>query len=63
MHWEAVKYTFRYLKGASNHVLIFGSKDKDFGLVGFCDSNYTGDRDRIKSTLGYVFTVGGTTMS
>ena len=62
-HWEAVKCIFRYLRGTPNHGLIFGGRGRDFSLVGFCDSNYAGDRDRRKSTFGYVFTIGGTTIS
>ena len=32
-------------------------------MVGYCDSDYAGDRDQRKSTSGYVFTLGGTTIS
>ena len=32
-------------------------------MFGYCDSDYDGDRDRRKSTSGYVFTLGGTTIS
>ena len=62
-HWEAVKYIFRYLRGTPDHGLVFGGRDRDFSLVGFCDSDYAGDRDRRKSTSGYVFTIGGTAIS
>jgi len=58
-HWEAMKYILRYLKGTPDHGLVFGGRDRDFSLVGFCDSDYAGDRDRRKSTPRYVLTVGG----
>jgi len=63
MHWEAVKYILRYMKGTPDHVLVFGGRYRDFSVVGFCDSDYAGDRDRRKSTSRYVFTVGGTMIS
>ena len=45
-HWEAVKLILRYLRGTSSHGLVFGgSKAMDCKLVGYCDSNYAGDRD------------------
>ena len=62
-HWEAVKYIFRYLRGTPDHGLVFGGRDRDFSLVGFCDSDYAGDRDRRKSTSSYVFTIDGTAIS
>ena len=63
-HWEAVKLILRYLRGTSSHGLVFGgSKAMDCKLVGYCDSDYAGDRDRRKSTFRYVFTLGGTGIS
>ena len=32
-------------------------------LIGFCDSDYGGDLDNRKSTSGFVFTLGGSTVS
>ena len=49
-HWEAVKLILRYLRGTSSHGLVFGgSKAMDCKLVGYCDSDYAGDR--IRTTL------------
>ena len=61
VHWEAVKWLLRYLKGTSNVCLEFGRNAN--GLEGFCDSDYGGDLDDRKSTSGYVFTLGGTAVS
>ncbi|KAL2234657.1 UNVERIFIED_CONTAM: Retrovirus-related Pol polyprotein from transposon TNT 1-94 [Sesamum indicum] len=62
MHWEAVKWIFRYLKGTKDRALVFG-KGK-LTLFGFVDANFAGsDYDRRRSTTGYVFTYGGTAVS
>jgi transposase InsO family protein len=61
-HWAAVKTAFRYLKGTETHGLIFGLHN-DCEIVGFCDSDYAGDRVGWRSTSGYVFTLGGTAVS
>jgi len=61
-HWVAVKTVFRYFKGTETHGLIFGL-DNDCEIVGFCNSDYAGDRVGWRSTSGYVFTLGGTAIS
>jgi hypothetical protein len=60
-HWEAIKWILRYLRGTSTRALCFG--DSNIILQGYVDSNMTGDKDSRRSTTGYVFTVGGTTVS
>jgi len=49
------------LRGTSNKHLCFGGSNTD--LAGYVDSNLVGDIDTKQSTAGYVFTVGGITMS
>uniref|UniRef100_A0A803KP57 Reverse transcriptase Ty1/copia-type domain-containing protein n=1 Tax=Chenopodium quinoa TaxID=63459 RepID=A0A803KP57_CHEQI len=61
VHWEAVNWFLRYLKGTSSVCLEFG-RDANRN-VGFCDSDYGGDLDDRKSTSDYVFTLGGTAVS
>ncbi|KAL2226511.1 UNVERIFIED_CONTAM: Retrovirus-related Pol polyprotein from transposon TNT 1-94 [Sesamum indicum] len=62
MHWEAVKWILRYLRGTKDRALVFG-KGK-LTLFGFVDVDFAGsDYDRRRSTTGYVFTYGGTAVS
>jgi hypothetical protein len=60
-HWEVEKWILRYLKGTATHALCFGGSD--IVLQGYVDSDMTGDKDRRRSTMGYVFIVGGTARS
>ncbi|KAL8092834.1 hypothetical protein AgCh_034910 [Apium graveolens] len=60
-HWEAVKWLLRYLKGTSKVALYFSKKDVI--LEGFSDADLGGCLDTRKSTTGYIFTLGGTTVS
>jgi hypothetical protein len=60
-HWEAVKWILRYLRGTSTHALCFGGSN--IVLHGYVDSDMVGDKDSRRSTIGYVFTVGGTIVS
>ena len=60
-HWEAVKWILRYLKGSSDTFLCFtGASLK---LQGYVDVNFAGDINSRKSTIGFVFTLGGTAIS
>jgi hypothetical protein len=52
---------FEKLRGISTHALCFGGSD--IVLQGYVDSDMEGDKDNRRSTTGYVFTVGGTTVS
>ena len=60
-HWEAVKWIMRYLKGSSETCLSFTAGG--LKLKGFVDAALAGDIDSRKSTTGYVYTLGGTTIS
>jgi len=57
----AVKWILRYLRGTTNQALCFGGSN--IVLQGYVDANMVGQRDNRRSTTGYVFTVGGTTVS
>nr|CAN62498.1 hypothetical protein VITISV_000081 [Vitis vinifera] len=60
-HWEAVKWILRYLKGSLDTCLCFtGASLK---LQGYVDADFAGDIDSRKKTTGFVFTLGGTTIS
>ena len=60
-HWEAIKWILRYLRGTANHALCFGGLETV--LQGYVDSDMEGDKDSRRSTTGYVFTIGGKTVS
>ena len=60
-HWMAVKWILRYLKGSINQALFFGGSN--ISLQGYVDADMAGDIDNRRSTTGYVFTIGGTTVS
>jgi hypothetical protein len=61
-HWQAVKWILRYLRGTCGVRILYGRGDGR-GLTGYCDSDYAGDRDRRRSTTGYVFTLGTAAVS
>lgn len=70
-HWTAAKRVMRYLKGTADMGLTLGSKGinitlQDNGrhllrqpIVVYCDSDYAGDVDTRRSTLGFVVFVAG----
>ena len=60
-HWEAMKWILRYLRGIASLALCF--KQSDLGLQGYVDADMAGDVDDRKSSIGYVYTLGGTTIS
>jgi len=57
----AVKWILRYLRGTTSHALCFGGSSTV--LQGYVDSDMAGDKDSRRSTIGYVFIVGGTVVS
>ena len=60
-HWNVVKKIFEYIKGTSNAGLCYGGSD--FIVRGYVDSDFAGDLDKRKSTIDYVFTLAGGTVS
>ena len=60
-HWQAVKWTLRYLSGTASTCLEFGCSS--VGLCGYVDSDYAGDIDSRRSTSGYIFMFGGCAVS
>ena len=55
-HWEAVKWVLRYNKGTIDVGLVF-EKDSTGKqeCIKYVDSDYAGDVDKRRSTMGYVF--------
>ena len=60
-HWMEVQWVLKYLRGTTSHALCFGGSDTV--LQGYVDEDMDGDKDNRRSTIGYVFTVGGTRVS
>ena len=56
-HWDAMKWILRYVKGSLDKGLVFDrSESTTFDVVGYVDSNYSGDLDHRRSISGYIFT-------
>ncbi|KAG8476415.1 hypothetical protein CXB51_033365 [Gossypium anomalum] len=51
------KRVLRYIKGTLSYGMLY-SKAESLRLVGYTDSDWAGSMDDMKSTLGYVFTLG-----
>ena len=60
-HWMAVKWILRYLKGTTNQELCFCGSN--ISLQGYVDADMAGDRNNMRRTIGYVFTIDGTTVN
>ena len=58
-HLKAAKRILRYLRGIINFGLHYSISD-DYKLVGYSDSDWSGDIDDRKSTSGFVFYMGDT---
>jgi hypothetical protein len=55
---QAVKRILRYLQGTIDYGVLYSKTDKDQRkLVGYCDSDWSGDKVERRSTMGYVFTL------
>ena len=60
-HWKALERVIRYLKSTMNYGIHYTGYPRV--LEGYSDSNWISDADEIKSTSGYVFTLGGGAVS
>ncbi|KAL7001863.1 hypothetical protein U1Q18_052394 [Sarracenia purpurea var. burkii] len=58
-HWKAVKWIFRYLRGTTDHGILFARQQGQISVVGYVDADYAGGVDDRRSTTGYVFTLAG----
>ena len=62
VHWVGVKRVLRYLPGTHDYGLVFVGGNKDV-LMGYSDSDWAGDVVTRRSTFGYVFRLGDSTVS
>ena len=56
-HWVAICRVLKYLRGTNDYCLCYNGFQNV--LEGFSDANWIFDLDEMKSTSGYVFTLGG----
>ncbi|KAK5786807.1 hypothetical protein PVK06_041453 [Gossypium arboreum] len=61
-HFQATKRVLRYIKGTLSYGIPF-SKAERLKLVGYTDSDWASSIDDMKSTSGYVFTLGSAIFS
>ena len=61
LHWEAIVWIMRYLRGTLGYKICFGGKE--LTLVGYTDLDMAGDLDSSKSTSGFLFTYAGGAIS
>jgi hypothetical protein len=57
IHLGAAKRVLRYIQGTLGYGIKYDSK-VETKLIGFCDSDWAGCMDDMKSTSGYVFSLG-----
>jgi hypothetical protein len=60
-HWGVLKWILGYLRGTTTHALCFGCSS--IVLQGYVDLDMAGDKYSRRSTIGYVFTIGGKIVS
>ena len=60
-HWKSLERVMHYLKGTMNYGIHYTGYPRV--LEGYSDSNWISDADEIKTTSGYVFTLGGGAVS
>lgn len=72
-----MKWIIRYLKGTSDVGLVYGKNidrfvngnvngnvnDRSVNVIGYVDSDYARDLDKLRSLTGYAFTLCGSTVS
>ena len=61
-HWKAIKNLMRYLAGTHDYGLLFNTSESP-DCIGFSDSDWAGDPNDRKSTSGYLFRIGSSTVS
>ena len=63
-HWVGVKRVLRYLKGTLDYGLLYTATNTGgTTLRGYADADWAGDQTTRKSTSGYAFQIGNSTIS
>lgn len=60
-HFAAVKTIMRYIRHKADYKLKYQRGDVD--LVGYCDSDWAGNKQDFESTAEYVFVMSGAAIS
>ncbi|CAL8090825.1 unnamed protein product [Prunus armeniaca] len=56
-HMGTTKRVLRYIQGTMNYGIAY-EKGKGAVLIGYCDSDWSGSEDDMRSTSGYAFNLG-----
>ena len=56
-NWKAMKRILKYIREISYVALFYGGSG--FTVKSYVDSDFVEDFDKMKSTIGYVFTLAG----
>ncbi|BBG96386.1 transposable element gene [Prunus dulcis] len=56
-HMGTAKRVLRYVQGTINYGIAY-DKGKGAVLIGYCDSDWSGSEDDMRSTSGYAFNLG-----
>jgi hypothetical protein len=61
----AAKIILRYVKGTCNYGIKYSKNQNDqaYDLIGYLDSDWSGDKDDRKNAVTYVFMIGNTAFS
>ena len=63
-HWPAVLRVLRYIRGTSIYGLrIGGTQSEELRLIGYADADFANDESTRKSQTGYLYQLGGSTIS
>ncbi|XP_050137876.1 secreted RxLR effector protein 161-like [Malus sylvestris] len=61
-HMGTAKRVLRYIQGIIDFGIVF-ERGKATTLIGYCDSDWAGSEDDMRSTSGYAFTLGSEEMN
>ena len=56
---KAARSLFSYLNATKNLAIYYSSKNSNAYPIGYCDSDFAGDKVTSKSTYSYVFKLAG----
>ncbi|XP_072076580.1 secreted RxLR effector protein 161-like [Arachis hypogaea] len=60
-HWKVAKKVLRYLQGTKDYMLMY-KRSSQLEVIGYSDSDFGRCADTRKSTFGYLFLFGKSTM-